>query len=253
MALRPAPADARRFEIGRFAASDMILCGSALRRRAGGSATLEAAAQGTAEELYESLRSAGEPACALVRFYYTLSYSALPADLQRFARSALSGAPASPELKCLTLLGSAGALPEWNDRRLSDGHKAIPLPSPEAVMRLPMVFQLVRRLGFRGVDLGSIDPDQQDTHQPGANNLFYVQEAAGSPFVPAQAFVEEHGIRSVVGFGATMLSGDLFAVILFMRVPVPLATAQLFRFLAGDVKAGIVAKLGDVFTQAPPA
>jgi hypothetical protein len=58
--------------------------------------------------------------------------------------------------------------------------------------------------------------------------------------VPAQeSFVIPYGIQSVVGFGGALRSGDIFAVIMFSRVPIPPDTAQLFRTLSLNVKLAI--------------
>ena len=68
-------------------------------------------------------------------------------------------------------------------------------------------------------------------------NIFYIEKAAGSPFIPAQTdFVAQYGIESVVGFGG-MLRGEFFAVIMFSRVPIPYAAAVRFRNIALEVKA----------------
>jgi len=48
------------------------------------------------------------------------------------------------------------------------------------------------------------------------------------------------GIRSVIGFGGMLPSGNLFAVILFTKVPIPRETADLFRPLALSVKLAIL-------------
>ena len=64
-------------------------------------------------------------------------------------------------------------------------------------------------------------------------NVFYVEEAAGSPHVPAQeTFVQPFGIRSVVGFGWVLPTDELYAVIMFTRVHVPRQTAAMFRVVA---------------------
>ena len=78
----------------------------------------------------------------------------------------------------------------------------------------------------------------------GPSNVFYVPDAEGSPHVPAQEeFVKPFGVRSVLGFGGGLSSGDLFAVILFTRIPVPLKTANLFRYMSGDVRMAIAPTL----------
>jgi hypothetical protein len=70
------------------------------------------------------------------------------------------------------------------------------------------------------------------------HGVFYVEEAAGSPYIPAQKeFVDRYGIRSVLGFGGMLGNGELFAVILFATVHVPTNSAQRFRTLALDVKS----------------
>jgi hypothetical protein len=76
--------------------------------------------------------------------------------------------------------------------------------------------------------------------------VFHVAEALGSPFVPAQdPFVKRHGVRSVLGFGGMLPTGDLFTVILFTRVPVPRATAELFKPLALSTKLAILPFVGN--------
>jgi two-component system, NtrC family, sensor kinase len=68
-------------------------------------------------------------------------------------------------------------------------------------------------------------------------NIFYVDHAAGSPYIPAQAdFVVPFKIESVVGFGG-ILRGEMFAVVLFSRVPITPAVANRFRNIALEVKA----------------
>ena len=86
-------------------------------------------------------------------------HGALPADLQGFARNVLKRKPASPNVKCLTLLGTAGSRPEWNSRRRSLGHQAIPLESVGMVEQAPMVSQLIRQLGLDVAAVVSPSPE----------------------------------------------------------------------------------------------
>jgi hypothetical protein len=68
-------------------------------------------------------------------------------------------------------------------------------------------------------------------------NVFYVPEAVGSPYIPAQEqFVTKFGIKSVLGFGGMLPSGDLFAVIMFSKVPISAEIADMFKPLALNVK-----------------
>jgi hypothetical protein len=70
-------------------------------------------------------------------------------------------------------------------------------------------------------------------------DVFYVPEADRSPYIPAQDFVRDYGVRSVVGFGGVLKSGEMFAVILFSRTPVPADSAQRFKTIALDVRSAL--------------
>ena len=190
------------------------------------------------------------PACVLVRFYKTHAFAALPEELREFAARMAEGTPA-PQTRCLTLLATTGERTEWNDRRRSSGHQAIPLVSAEMVARAPMVAELVRAFGLELDDVVRPTSEVVPALRGRTYGIFHVPEAAGSPFIPAQReFVEAHAVRSVVGFGGTLPSGELFAIILFARVPVSAQIADRFRNLALDVK-GAVLRFGarDVFAQ----
>lgn len=179
---------------------------------------------------------AGAPAAALVRIYKTERFERLDPELKEFV-AALAGGEQAPGVRCLTLLGTAGDLPEWNDRSQSEGHRAIPLPTPEFVERLPMIDQLIRQLG---IDVAKVveEPTQEEARQLAAraSNVFHVEQAVGSPFIPAQDFVAAHGVRSAVGFGGIMLSGDFFAAILFAKVPISDPVARTLKILAHPIR-----------------
>ena len=71
-------------------------------------------------------------------------------------------------------------------------------------------------------------------------NVFHVEHAVGSPYIPAQSdFVVPYGIASVVGFGGVLGSGDLYAAILFSRVHIPSESAKRFRSLALALRAAL--------------
>jgi hypothetical protein len=64
-------------------------------------------------------------------------------------------------------------------------------------------------------------------------NVFHVEEAADSPYIPHQrGFVLPYHIRSVVGFGSLLPSGEIFAVILFSKISIPREVADRFQTLA---------------------
>jgi len=81
-------------------------------------------------------------------------------------------------------------------------------------------------------------------------NVFYLPEAAGNKYVPAQEdFVIPFGVSSVLGFGGILPSGNLFVIIMFSRVPISPRTAEMFRTLALSVKIAVLPVADKPFTR----
>ncbi|MBI4167138.1 MAG: hypothetical protein HY508_15540 [Acidobacteria bacterium] len=230
------------YDIAGFSQSDAAQCGSALRSISSGAGSVEDAANKIVQHLYNELGGAapGEKACALVRFYKTHAYGELDTELQKFADGILGRPPDVKAVKCLTLLGTVGDKAEWNSRKNSNGHKAIPLPSEKVIAQIPMISQLINQFGLEASSVIKPEPSLLVDMQQKTYNVFHVADAKGSPYIPAQQdFVEPFGIRSVVGFGGVLASGNLFAVIMFCKVIVPRAAADNFKSLALDVKTAV--------------
>src|SRR5437764_991098 len=227
------------YDLTRFDLGDMLKCSLRLRETASGMPSLETSAQRVCRFLYDELHGPGvERACALVRCYKTHAFGSLEPDLQRFALGVLGSSPSRPDMKCLTLMATVGSAASWNSRHLSRGHRAIPLPSPEIVEKAPMISQLIKELGLELTDVLQPSPEVVKELAGKRHGVFHVENAVGSPYIPAQDdFVVAHGIRSVVGFGGVLFNGDLFAVILFSKVHVTPGVADRFRTLALDVKS----------------
>jgi hypothetical protein len=115
-----------------------------------------------------------------------------------------------------------------------------------------MVAQLVRELGLDLAHVVRPAPDVVRGLAGDAHGVFHVEAAAGSPYIPAQAdFVKPYGVRSVLGFGGALASGELFATILFARVPIPVAVADHFRALALAVRGGLADRELGAFDDGP--
>lgn len=232
---------------------DLVGCSHFFRGIAASAETMEDAAQAVTEYVHDTfVDAAGSRATALVRLYKTHRFADLPPELQDCAQRADAHGLLDDDSRCLTLLGTSGSLPDWNDRRHSQGHRAIPLTSADVVAQSPMIASLVAQLG---VDVETVvapaTPDQTLALHHRDYDIFYVAEAEGSEMVPAQDdFVVPYAIRSVVGCGGMLPSGDLFALIVFTRIPVAAETADLFRTLALSVKATIVRHTFKVFAEA---
>src|SRR5262249_49628531 len=135
------------------------------------------------------------------------------------------------------LRASRGVLEEWNDPKRSRAHRLLPIAAPEAS---PMVSALVAQLGLSAKAPFILRTDDK------LCNVFHVEEALGSAFVPDQVeFVRPYGIRSVLGFGGVLADNEVFAVILFCSVHVARETADLFRLVAPSVGLALVASRRD--------
>ena len=227
------------YDLTTFGLAEMLQLGRSLRLASAGLPSMRAAAETTTRLLYRDFVDArtGSPACALVRFYKTHSYRGLPPDDQAFARALLGNAATpSPELKCLTMLASAGDEPEWNAPQDSRGHRSIPLPSVQMVEGAPMIAALIKQFGLTIESVVS-PPKMADSLIGKTYNVFHVPRARGSSAIPAQEdFVVPHRIESALGFGGILRTGDLFAVIMFSKVSISEDTASRFRNIALEVK-----------------
>lgn len=224
-------------DLAHFGLSDMIECGRFIRSSTRLAGSMEETAQILVRYFYDAFRhsAAVSSNCALVRCFKTHRLGELPAALQVKALMSL-GDEARDDLRCLTLLATAGDLPAWNQPSASSGHAVIPLEDADAVSRAPMIAQLIRQLGLEVESVLAPNDDLLLEADERTYGVFHVEDAAGSPSIPSQAFVQEHGIESVLGFGGLLPSGDLFAIILFSKVQITREIANLFRTLALSVK-----------------
>ena len=176
------------FDLANFSVPNMLRCSREVRKAATSCPTMEHVASSVVRYFYDAFVDprTGERACALVRFYKTHAFGLLEPDLRQFARKQLGTAPAGDAMKCLTLLATIGDEPAWCDRRQSRGHQAIPLPSAEIVEQAPMIAQLVKQLGL---DISTLvqpsTPIMSRKPEKRSYNVFHVESAPGSPFIPA--------------------------------------------------------------------
>lgn len=223
------------YDLTAFNQDDMIDCAIALRNIGVGAASMEELASRMVQYLYKNLINpkTGEPACALVRFFKTHSYRDLNQALQEAACDILGTRSIIPTTKCLTLIGTAGDEPHWNSRHHSTGHKAIPLIDRDFIDRAPMISQLIKQFGLEADAILAPDPKLIVDLQRKKFNVFYVPEALGSAHIPTQKdFVIPYQIKSVLGFGGMLPSGNLFAIIVFSKIWFPYDTADLFKWIS---------------------
>jgi hypothetical protein len=205
--------------------------------------SLEAAAQRLCDILYTTF----EESTVLVRVFATVPFAALPSTNRGFVER-LVGAGArqvlTPKTPVLSLLGTRGGVPRWNSRHLSEGHVGIPLASADFVDSIPMIASLVKQLGLaidRAEDVETAIVTQSLGKIAG---VFYVDDAAtavdskGRRIIAARDFVQEHGVRTVFGFGGAYgLTGTLVVAVVFTRDSVARGQAERFMRLANQLKA----------------
>ncbi|MBI3465144.1 MAG: hypothetical protein HY000_19130 [Planctomycetes bacterium] len=231
------------YNLSRLALSDVVRCGYAIRQMASRAESMEEVADSVVRHLFDSClnQESGDREIALVRFFKTHAYGRLDDVLRRQARALSATEQISDRTKCLVLLGTAGEQSEWNSRSCSQGHQAIHLIHEQAVARIPMISQLVRQFGLELSAVTNPAPELLVELDQRNYNVFHVEHAPGSPFIPAQSeFVTPHGVRSVVGFGGMLPTGNLFVVIVFAKCHISRVTAEAFRTIALKVKASIL-------------
>ncbi|MBC1279751.1 HAMP domain-containing histidine kinase [Nostoc sp. UCD121] len=231
------------YDLQMFTMRDMSECGLALRSLGKKANSMEEVGNHIVQYLYNNLidLKSGERSCALVRFFKTHSYGELPPKLQEYTHSLVSNDVLENNLKCLTLLSTAGQKSEWNSRHKSEGHKVIPLFSKEMIAQIPMIFQLIQQLGLNLDTVVRPDLNLLTDLEQRMYNVFYIPDALGSPYIPSQtSFVIPYNIKSVVGFGGLLPSGNIFIIIMFLKVAIPQISVDLFRPLALNVKMAIL-------------
>jgi hypothetical protein len=215
-----------------------------VRARVEGRRSLAAAAQALADAVHSDF----EESLALVRVFATVPLGELPDANRGFVRALMSERgverPLAGDTPVLSLMGTRGERPEWNDRMASRGHLGIPLVSPEFVDAIPMIARLLAEFGLAvvGVDGGGSRIVRSKVGN--LSGMFYVADARtetddhGRPVISAQDFVADHGVRTVIGFGgAYMLERSYVVIILFARETVDAERARELAPLSSALKA----------------
>jgi hypothetical protein len=229
------------YDLTHFDVPALRACAAELRAAARAATSFDGAARAVVSVLHDGFRDRdGARQWALVRLFATRPLAALDADLQARAER-VAGHELAGSARCLVLVASAGLEPAWNDPRASRRHRVAPLASRAALDRQPMVASVLRGLGL---DLAAVagppgPPLARLRHR--LLGVFHVEHAPGSPLLPDQdAFVHPYGVRSAVGFGGVLPSGELYEVLGFARVPIDRATAGTLRVLDLATRTALV-------------
>ncbi|MEM1171841.1 MAG: ATP-binding protein [Cyanobacteria bacterium P01_H01_bin.35] len=231
------------YDLTEFNVRDLSECGLMLRRLGKNAQSMEAASNVIIKYLYENLVNlqTQEKSCVLIRLFKTHSYGKLTPELQKYVQNILKKSDINHDLKCLTLLATAGEKPEWNYRDKSLGHQAIPLINEEAIAKAPMISQMIKQLGLEPGILIQPDPSLFVDVEQQICQIFYVSDVLDSPYIPAKkSFVIPFNVKSVLGCGGLLPSGDTFVLLMFLKVELPKVTLDLLRHLTLNIKMAIL-------------
>ncbi len=238
------------YDLRRIKMSDIIRLGIDIRTLGRDSGCMEGAARELVKYLYNIFSDArtGENQCALVRFYKTHNNAELPSALRTYVDRQLSGTIPPKWFKSLVLLATAGDCPDWNSRYTSRKHQAIPLLNHEVVSRIPLICNMIEQMGMELDTVIRDDAVRLPELSKKTFNVSCIANAAESPLVLEQEdFVKPYGLKSILGFGGVLPSGNLFLVVMFTRVVVHEDTARLLNTLPLNVKLLLLPFVNDVF------
>lgn len=227
--------------LSHFTLADMTQATAAIRRLNRGPSTPAERAQRITQYFSNTFTTSdGRREIALARLFLTKPFHELTVAAQARAQSYLGPQAATPDTTCLTLMATTGLETAWNAVQPDSRYLAFPLVSEEFVQQWPMFAQLLYQVGLPITKAASMPEDLLLEPHENRFNVFYVSEAAGSRYVPAQDFVQTYGIRSVLGFGGLLPCGAVFIVILFTTVSVPKQTCTFCKPLTLAVRLALL-------------
>lgn len=210
--------------IAKFTYRDILGFQDTLRSALRDSTSLEQAAQRITDTVWETFSDTA----VLTRCFVTVPYQSLPLSDQGFVQRSLKHTGAAESIPAnsivLSLMGTRGRQPEWNNRKLSRDHLGIPLVSTGFIEEIPMLSRLLQELGvdpgWFHLERGGFTESKLGAGQVG---VFFVQDATGAIdaqgrlIISAQEFVQEYGVKSVFGLGGVYGDGTVLILLVFTQ------------------------------------
>jgi two-component sensor histidine kinase/HPt (histidine-containing phosphotransfer) domain-containing protein len=210
-----------------------------------------------AQQLAAGLYQAFPGTIALARAYVTVPMRGLPERNASWVRDLAEAKGIAAELEgetpIISLVGTAGHLSEWNDRHASKGHVGIPMASASFIDAIPMMSRLMASLGGDLAWIDRRDAAHMVSRLGTVAGMFYVADAAtetdarGRKVIPAEAFVEAHGIKTVFGLGGAFASGQLLVLLVFCTERIDIAVVEAMRRSFLEIKSAAAPLLHRVF------
>ena len=227
------------FDLRKFSLQDMSEAGNVLQQMELRAKNIDELSDMVVRYFYDNHidTQTGEKSSVLVRFFMTYPYSSLDTELQQSVDKMLNGQSVDQDMKCLKLLATAGVQPEWNSTVHSKEHRIIPLQNEEMLKKIFMIYNFIDQMGIGISNVLNPDPKMSSELEERIFNVYHVPEALGNPHIPAQEeFVVPFGVKSLIGFGGMLPTGNLFALLLFSKTKIPRNTANLFKNIALHVR-----------------
>ncbi|WP_377476420.1 MAG: histidine kinase [Microcoleus anatoxicus] len=231
-----------------FTLRNLAKCSLVLRQFGRNSASMQETSQKIADYIYQHFydSESSQNSCVLVRLFKTHPYGELDDSLQASARSLMQNKIPPYEMKCWTLLASAGKEPQCNYADEAP-NIVIPLVNEELVAQMLPISERILELGLDIPTVVGIADEKMLEMEPKLLNIFYIGSAPNSPFIAEQnSLVIPYEVKSVLGIGGLLPSGSLFMVELFFNIKISFKIAELLNILAVAVKTALLPFDGEV-------
>ncbi len=231
------------FDLTNFSLQDMSNVGDALQQLELKAKNIDELSNMLVRYFYDNLieQQSGEKSCVLVRFFMTYPYSSLDLELRQLVDKMLGGQLVSQEMKCLTLSATAGVQQEWNSTAHSKEHRVLPLQNEDMLKKNIMVHHFIRQMGIDVSNVLNPDPKLASDLEGRVFNVYHIPDAIGNPYIPVQdEFVVPYGIKSAMGIGGMLPTGNLFALLIFSKTKISSDTANLFKNIALNVRMAVL-------------
>ncbi|MEL6338480.1 MAG: hypothetical protein AAFQ65_01085 [Myxococcota bacterium] len=208
---------------------------------------------GATQALVDAVAARYRNDVVLARCFLTRPLRSLPRELAGAARRIAKEEALPEKCPCLNLVGTAGVEEAWNDRRRSEGHQTIPLPSKRFVQAIPMIARLLTQLSGneRLLEPAGASDDFSLSYLAGLGGVFFVsdarisKDAEGRLIIPAQDFVARYDVRSVFGVGSRYLDGSVLVFIAFTRAQLSPDVASRFVPIVSQFKSSTDKRIRD--------
>ncbi|MEZ2234244.1 histidine kinase [Microcoleus sp.] len=231
-----------------FTLRNLAKCSLVLRQLGRNSASMQETSQKIADYIYQYFydSESSQNSCVLVRLFKTHPYGELDDSLQASARSLMQNKIPPYEMKCWTLLASAGKEPQCNYADEAP-NIVIPLVNEELVAQMLPISERILELGLDIPTVVGIADEKMLEMEPKLLNIFYIDSAPNSPFIAEQnSLVIPYEVKSVLGIGGLLPSRSLFMVELFFNIKISFKIAEVLNILAVAVKTALLPFDGEV-------